>query len=360
MTVTGGSRLAAGHRIATALSGAWRATPPSAELSEAELAVVAPLLLATGGAGLLWRRIHDPDWRASPAGIEVRQACRLYSLHAALHESRIERAIALCRSAGAEPFLGKGWAIARLYPAPGLRPYGDIDLYVSPDRCAAARAVLRSPEGEECAVDLHEGFAELDDRRPEELKARSQVVRLGAVDIRFFGPEDHLRLLCLHTLRHGAWRPLWLCDVGVALESRPPDFDWAYCLGGDRRRSDWVACTLVLVHQVLGADFAGVPRAVRERALPPWLVRAVLQQWGTAGFEPHGTRLPMIETLRSPFRMVKALRARLPNPVEATVGVRGPFNSLPRLPFQLAECVRRTARFALRAPALLRPSRGSS
>ena len=202
-----GSRLAAGDRIAAVLSGAWRATPPAAELSEAERAVVSPLLLATGGAGLLWRRIHDPEWRASPTGFEVRQACRLSSLHAALHESRIEKAIALCRSAGAEPFLGKGWAIARLYPAPGLRPYGDIDLYVSPDRCDLARAALASPEGGECAVDLHEGFAELDDRRPEELRARSQVVRLGAVDVRCFGPEDHLRLLCLHTLRHGAWRP---------------------------------------------------------------------------------------------------------------------------------------------------------
>jgi hypothetical protein len=342
------------------LSGAWRATPPAAELSEAERAVVAPLLLATGGAGLLWRQIPDPDWRASPTGFEVRQACRLSSLHAALHESRIERAIALCRSAGAEPFLGKGWAIARLYPTPGLRPYGDIDLYVSPDRCDLARAALARPEGGECAVDLHEGFAELDDRRPEELKARSQVVRLGAVDVRCFGPEDHLRLLCLHTLRHGAWRPLWLCDVGAALESRPPDFDWAYCLGGDRRRSDWVACALALAHQVLGADLAGVPRAVRERAVPSWLVRAMLEQWGTAGFEPHGTRVPMIETLWSPSRMVKALRARLPNAIEATVGVGGPFNSLPRLPYQLGECVRRTVRFALRAPGLLRPSRGSS
>jgi len=29
---------------------------------------------------------------------------------------------------GVEPILGKGWAIARLYPERGMRPYGDIDL----------------------------------------------------------------------------------------------------------------------------------------------------------------------------------------------------------------------------------------
>ena len=49
--------------------------------------------------------------------------------------------------------------------------------------------------------------------------------------------EDQLRQLCLHLLRHGACRPLWLCDVAVMLESLPGDFDWDRCLGGDRDES---------------------------------------------------------------------------------------------------------------------------
>jgi hypothetical protein len=40
---------------------------------------------------------------------------------------------------------------------------------------------------------------------------------------------------------------------------------------------------------------------------------------------------------------------RWPNGIEATVGLRGPFNGLPRLPFQVAECVTRTARFTFGA-----------
>jgi hypothetical protein len=50
-------------------------------------------------------------------------------------------------------------------------------------------------------------------------------VELNGAKIRILGAEDHLRLLCLHLLKHGAWRPLWLCDVAAALESRPSSFD---------------------------------------------------------------------------------------------------------------------------------------
>ncbi len=42
---------------------------------------------------------------------------------------------------------------------------------------------------------------------------------------------------------------------------------------------------------------------------------------------------------------VRALRLRWPNPILATVGVGGPFNGLPRFPFQVGECVSRTLYF---------------
>jgi hypothetical protein len=61
---------------------------------------------------------------------ELHDAYRLFALQAVLHEQRLTRAFALLRAAGVEAILGKGWAVARLYPDLGLRPYGDIDLYV--------------------------------------------------------------------------------------------------------------------------------------------------------------------------------------------------------------------------------------
>jgi hypothetical protein len=79
----------------------------------------------------------------------------------------------------------------------------------------------------------------------DELFARSQLVPLGDSQIRILGDEDHLRIICLHLLRSGAWRPLWLCDVAVALETLSPDFDWDICLGRDPRQADWSPPRLV-------------------------------------------------------------------------------------------------------------------
>jgi hypothetical protein len=164
--------------------------------------------------------------------------------------------------------------------------------------------------------------------------------------VRVFGPEDHLRLLCLHMLRHGAWRPLWLTDIAVALESRSPDFRWDYFLSGDTRRTDWAVSAIALAHQLLGADVRGTPLEAAARRLPRWLTPTVLAQWGR-GQLPHGRREPMQAYLRHPAGILDALRTRWPNALEATVGVHGAFNEWPRWPFQIGECLRRTGRFVM-------------
>ena len=58
--------------------------------------------------------------------------------------------------------------------------------------------------------------------------------------------------------------------------------------------------------------------------------------------------LPMATYWRHPREALKGLRLRWPSPAQATARVGGPFNELPRLPFQLAECFRRTANFLLK------------
>ena len=272
-----------------------------------------------------WWRVRDSNLRASGPALQLQQAYRLHTLQAALHERRIVRAQALLRSAGVEPLLAKGWAAARLYPERGLRPYADIDLWVRDQQHAAAVAALRSPAGQH-PVDLHQESRLLDrlDRTWEQLYERSELVRVGEVEIRTLGPEDHLRLLCLHMFRHGAWRPLWLCDIGAALECLPADFDWEHCLSGNPRRSHWVACAIGLAHQLLGARLDGIPVARRARHLLRWLLPAVLRQWGCA--EHYMNSPSMASCLRDPGQTLKALRLRWPNPIQATVGVGGPLN----------------------------------
>lgn len=352
------SRKSRGNLVARTLAGAWRPSPPAIGVSAKELVEVSPLLLGSGAGALGWWRVRHSDLGLTSAALELQQAYRLFTLHATLHEREIEQVIMLLRSAGVEPILVKGWVIARVYPEPGLRPYGDIDLCVRPEQYLSAQEVLLgSPEAKDYWIDLHAGFAKLDDRGLDDLYARSELVRLGEVDVRVLGPEDHLRVLCVHLLRHGAWRPLWVCDIAAALESRPADFDWDRCLSTNPRRADWVACSIGLAHQLLGAEVDDTPVAWRAKHLPSWLIPNVLEQWETpypAYQAPMRYPEPMATYLRHPTGVLQALRKRWPNAIEATVSVGGPLNELPRLPFQLAHCLSRTARFLTHLPTLLR------
>ena len=297
--------------------------------------------------------MRSSELGTTPAAHELRQAYRMYTLQAGRKEDQIVRAITLLRSAGVEPLLVKGWAVARLYPERGLRPYGDIDLCVRPEQYAVAVTALAAPGAETIVVDLHKGLPQLHRPSLDKVYERSQLVRLGDVDVRILGTEDHLRYMCVHMLQHGAYRGLWLCDVAVVLESLPKDFDWAYLLRGDRRCADWVASSVGLAHQLLGARLDGIPPAERTRSLPRWLLPSVLRQWSIG--EHYMDSVPsMAYALRHPTQLLKALRLRWPNPIQATVRVGGPFNELPRLPFQLAECVSRTAYFITQVPSMVR------
>ncbi|HEY9232630.1 MAG TPA: nucleotidyltransferase family protein, partial [Blastocatellia bacterium] len=182
---------------------------------------------------------------------------------------------------------------------------------------------------------------------------------LGDTDVRVLSPEDHLRILCTHLLRHGAYRPLWLCDVAAALESRSASFDWDRCLTADPRTADWVACTMGLAHRLLGVEIEDMPVAARARNLPGWLLAHVLKQWQA----PYATRQshlqmrydrPMTYHLRHPAGALDAIRRRWPDPLEATIKLRGAFNQLPRLPFQLGYGLLRTAKFLAELPKLWR------
>lgn len=328
------------------LSSAWRSAPLQLEISAAELERAVPLLLESGVAALAWRRLaHTHAQAASVAdALQLEQAYRLHTLRAAIHERDIQRLLMLLRAAGVEPILVKGWAIARLYAEEGLRPYGDIDLCVHPEQHAAARAALDVEALKDCEVDLHRGFTRLDERVWDELYSRSQLLKLDGVEVRVPCAEDHLRILCFHFLREGAWRPLWLCDIAAALEKRPADFDWEMFLGKSPRRRDWYACAIVLAHRLLGANTDGVPATILMKRLPGWFVPTVLREWERPLMRRR-YRSPMRLARHAPVEALKNLRYHWPNAIEGTIGLKGPFNELPRLPFQAGNCILRTADF---------------
>src|SRR5262249_13928992 len=237
--------LRAGRRIAELLAGSWRAEVRPASPSDS-LADLVPLLARGGVAALAWRRLGPID---RPGLRALRDAARANALGAALQRRAVRGAMAALERPGIHALLGKGLAAAHLYPNMGYRPTGDVDLYVAPSTATTARAAVATVTG--AGIDLHAGAAELDDRPWDDVVARSAPIDLDGAPIPTFGREDHLRLMALHMLRHGAWRPLWLCDVAAAAESDAHGLDWDRVLGGDRRRAEGVASTLRLAEELL-------------------------------------------------------------------------------------------------------------
>ena len=345
-----------GNLLAVVLAGAWRHSPPPPQLSWYDLDEVAPLLIDSGAGALGWWRVRHSDLSKRPAAQALRQAYRQNAILGTLHERRIQEVIALLHAAGVVPVLIKGWAIARLYPERALRVSGDIDLLVRPSQLTRVRRALeRQPDLLPDVGAWHEELDRFSEQAWGGLYARAETVRLGEIDVHVLGPEDHLALLCMHYLRHGAWRPIWLCDISAALESRPPSFDWDLCLDGDWGRADWIACTLGLANRLLGGDASDTPVADRAAPLPRWLVPQVLKQWERPSPRQHDPPDLIRNGLRRPIGLPSALRARWSYPIQATIRMNGPFNELPRFPFQLADYGTHVARSLGRLGS---PSRG--
>ena len=343
--------LTPGKLISTILNGAWRSSPdPELALSATQLDQVTPLLYNSGAAALAWWRLRHTALRGSPATELLHQAYRYQALFAATHETKLQKTFRLLRQAGVEPILIKGWAISRLYSRPGLRPSGDIDLFVRRNEYPIVVKFMKSEEARDCWIDLHARIFELADRDAGELFARSELQRCGDEDVRVLCLEDHFALLAVHLLKHGAWRPLWLCDLGLLLESMPQSFDWKLCLGKSARRANWILSAVSLAHRLLGARIGNDDIAERSAKTPSWLGSAVWKQWETPFWEGHESLPVLAGYLRRPFDFVREIPNRWPDPIVATINVRGKFNNNPRVPYQLCEMAARTAKFFWRLP----------
>ncbi len=332
--------------IAGALRRAW-ADPGPPRVPAVDVRRWAERLVEGGVAGLAWWRIKNTEMGTLAQLLPLRAAFQHHALTAARQERDLPHLLAHFNAEGIEPILFKGWTLARLYPHRALRPFGDFDLLVRESEVDRARTVLRSlgPDLQSRAdVDTARTLARyLPDRTEAELFGRARSETAGGARLRTLAAEDHLRLVTLHQLHHGAWRPLWLCDVALLLEALPAEFSWERCLAGDPRLSEGVLVSVALAHELLGAT---IPRGVPQVAVPRWLRRAVFHGWAH-GYESMPPSLYDLRKLGWP-EAVTAIRARWPDPVSATVHLRAPFRAVPRPVVQLTECLRRAAAFVRR------------
>ena len=323
--------------ISFAIRGAWRAAPePLPRITES---VVEPAI--RGGAGaLLARRIGEATVIDDHARALLRDVVRHQVLEAARFERGLETRLRALGEIGIRPILLKGWSIARRYPKKGLRHYSDLDLAVAPHERRRAEEVLARFGDDRVPVDLHDRLPHLRGRDAGEVARRLRPVPLGDAEVVTLGDEDHLWLLALHALGHGAWRPVWLCDLAVLVEERGRALDWDYLFAGPRRDADAVRVALSLARDVLGAKLDGTPLAASPE-LPAWIGAALNASWdeGPRAYAPL-TSLPRHD-------LVRELRRRWPNPIRATAALHAPWNDWPRAPFQLLDAASRALRFAL-------------
>jgi hypothetical protein len=346
-----GPRVSDSRLLARALSGSWRAAPPKLDLTPEEFSIIAPALAGSGAGSLAWHSVSHSSLSDSEAAKELHDSFRIFKLKSRFQEQEIHKSFSLFRSRDIEPILIKGWAIARLYPDAGLRPYTDTDLIVKPEDYERAKNILAGPEGKSHGIDLHEGTAHLDEYPADEIYARSELAKLDDTEVRVLSAADHLRVLAVHWLHHGAFKPIGLCDIALAIESRPKNFDWDVCLGGGRKRARWIACAIKLAGEMLDANLEGAPSEVAKLKLPKWLLPSLLKIWETPSPIDNAVPDPLTRQLLHPIEFFKEAKKRWPpNPIQATILMNGSFNNAPRLPYQLGSYFARFTKFLTKLP----------
>lgn len=319
----------------------WRADPPPLEVEPAELVAVLPILIRSGSVGLVWPRLRG---QLDPSGAIAMALEHAYDTQVAHNETcqcEIARSVTRLREAGIDALLIKGWAVSRLYPAPVVRPAGDIDLVVRHVDYARATDILTGPDALPITVGLDlQDESTWHDRPGEEFWDRAARIEVDDVPVLTPAAEDHLRLLCLHFLRHGGRRPLWLCDVALALESRPGNFEWERFLGTGSVRRGWLMTALGLTQGLVGAVHDG-PNCPYS---PDWLVAEIHRQWERNDPIPHEV---FNELAANPQGIAQTFRSRWPPPIRATWILGAPFNNVPRVPIQVLAYAKLVSGYAI-------------
>jgi len=347
-----------GAVIARLLSGSWRENPQPTDITADELNKTLPIILSAGTEGLAYKRVSVSDYlKISDAASSLRESASDIALRSAMQAVAINSVEGILSEAGIEALYFKGAAAAHYYARSECRPVGDIDFLVHPEQEADAKSMIEKHyiSSESAAsetdkkqklprwyfppgvsnIDLHSDLAKFRLGSTAEVFQRSIAIEIENTTVSIPCEEDHLKLLCLHFLRHGGWRPSWLCDVATLIEARNTNFGWDACLGSDPVTRNWISIVVLLAHHLLGAKLDGVPEAITATVLPRWVPMQVNLAWGL----PMSTHLPgspFRHTLRNrPHHIFREMLARCPNPIGATMRVGAPFNSGQQWPNQL-------------------------
>ncbi len=345
-----------GRDLASILAKSWaQPRPGETNLSNENLRTYFPLLSETGTAALAWWLICPLKSSLTKEIVELYREAYVRSVAQTLvHERELASVVHALNTSGIRSILLKGWSVGRLYPESGLRPCGDIDLWVDPTQQARAEEVVRRVASGRLPVDLeHDQFRRFETRSFADFYACSETAYLGSAPVQVLRREEQIRILCLHFLKHGGWRPIWLCDIAVLLDRGNEAFNWQLCLGNDPRRARWIGSTIALARDLLAARIPdGAPPSVTSSP-PKWFKRTVLQEWS----DPRPPRVAALAALLPalrlrPWQINAVMRGRWRNSIQATVDCDGAFDALPRWFYQVKDAASRALHFGREWAAL--------
>jgi hypothetical protein len=137
-------------------------------------------------------------------------------------------------------------------------------------------------------------------------------------DVAVPAPEDHLRIVAQHAMKHGVRRPSWLCDIAAIASTDVRTFEWDRVPTSAHSRR-WVSLALCAAHHLfsLPSLFATFPEWVRVNELEgAYVARSIAESWGRGRVHDFG---PLWETGDS--GRLQRLWARIPDPVTSLVHV---------------------------------------
>lgn len=261
----------------------------------------------------------------------LQEQLKLLSLK--VNEKRLNDVWTKFTEGGFSPILIKGWATAVFYPNPAERLYVDFDLVFDPVEFEPAQEFAKNSEMG-FSIDYHEGARHLDSLSFAELFDRSVLKKCGEGEIRVPCDEDHLRIICVHWLNDGGTEKEKLWDIYHAVENRRSDFDWSKCLDVvDEQRRFWVICAIAIAHRYLGLAAEDLPFKDEFKNVPRWVYKALEKEWAS------GIRLmPLHYYVNDKKALWKQIKKRIPpNPIQATIDLRGKFNNTPRIFYQVGD-----------------------
>lgn len=253
-----------------------------------------------------------------------------------VQEEKIEKLFNEFRKNNIEPILIKGWAASRFYPKPFERIASDIDIAIDPDDFEKGTELLKKMSIS--AVDLHCGLRHLDAISWKDLFERSELVTLNESKIRVLCAEDHLRVLCVHWLNDGGVSKQRLSDVYYILSNPLAEFDWDKCLNGvEEIRRNWILTVVALTVRHLNLDLNNSTISHLLLKPPNWLVKCIEKEWKS------DVRIkPLHHCLGSSDEFIKQIKKRFPpNPIQATIELKGRFDNKPRIFYQMGSLILR-------------------